>query len=105
MRKNFKIAINGTTSEVVNLGDSVVVGMILPTLNSGNITFTICDTPDGSYVALKDKSGSAITVTAGTGGFAVSSEDLAPLAGYKYFKIVSATTQTAERTIVIMVKK
>jgi hypothetical protein len=97
---------DGTISDAINLSDYVAIGMMLPTLNSGDITFTVCDTEGGSYVALKDKDGAAITIAAGTGGFAVSSEDLAPLAGYRYFKIVCATAQTTSvRTITITVKR
>jgi len=97
--KSCQIPIDGKTSTVVDLEDCEILGLILPTLVSGDLTFTVCATSDGTFVDLK-------SITASTGGFAVTSDDLAGLKGYRYVKIVSATTQTTTaRTFTWLLKK
>ena len=93
-----------TISAAVDLGGCELIGLILPTIITGDVTFTVCDTLAGTYVALKAKGGTALTITAGTGNFAVASDDLAPLAAYRFVKIVTAGTQTSNVTFKFIVK-
>lgn len=93
------IAINGTTSGAVDLEDCEILGLIIPTLISANLTFTVCDTLAGTYVPLKSKGATALSITATTGGFAVSSDDLVGLHGYRFVKIVADATQTTTARI------
>ena len=95
------IAINGLTSGAVDLEDCEILGLIIPTLISANLTFTVCDTLAGTYVALKSKGAAALSITATTGDFAVSSDDLTGLRGYRFVKIVADAAQTTTARIFI----
>ena len=104
--KSCQIAIGGKTSSAVDLEDCEILGLILPTLVSCNLTFTVCSTKSGTFVALKSKSASALTITATTGAFAITSDDLAGLKGYRYVKVVASETQTVTaRTFTWLLKK
>ena len=92
--KSCVIAINGTTSGAVDLEDCEILGLIIPTLISANLTFTVSSTLAGTYVALKTKGAAALSITATTGGFAVTSDDLVGLKGYRFVKIVADAQQT-----------
>ena len=99
------IASGQTKSRVVTVCGYTVMGIILPSLNSCNISFEVGHTPEGQFVSLIDNDGALDPVPAGEGGCAISSELIAPLAGYPYFKIVSSVQQTADRNIKIMLKR
>ena len=103
--KSCEIASSSKTSGVVDLEDCEILGLILPTLTSANLTFTVCATSGGTFVALKSKGASALSITATTGAFAVTSDDLKGLHGYRYVKIVSSETQAAKRTFTWLLKK
>ena len=104
--KNCQIAIGGTTSSAVDLEDCEILGLVLPTLVSCNLTFKVCATSGGTFVDLKAKGGGALTITATTGAFAVTSDDLAGLKGYRYVKILASQTQTVTaRTFTWLLKK
>lgn len=87
-----------THSALVDLGGAAVVGLFLPTIVTGDVTFEATYDPSVTPVTVKAKDGTSLTVTAGTGGFAVSAEDLAPLAGYRWVRVVTAGTQNADVT-------
>ena len=104
--KSCQIAIGGKTSTAVDLEDCEILGLVLPTLVSGALTFTVSSTLTGTYVALQSKALAALTISATTGGIAIASDDLAGLKGYRFVKIVSATTQTTTaRTFTWLLKK
>lgn len=98
------IAAAGTESAAIDLENFAVIGLILPTQDTANITFKVSDKIAGTYVLLKDKDGGTITITATTGGFAVGSDDLAPLAAYRYIKVVSSAAQTTAEEYIFMLK-
>jgi len=95
---------DATHSKIVDLKDVAVVGLILPTIVTGDVTFEVTHDPSVTPVALKAKDGTALTITAGTGGFAVNTDDLAPLAAYRYVRVVTAGTQTSDVTFRFIVK-
>lgn len=97
-------SVDATHSEIIDLKDVAVVGLILPTIVTGDVTFEATHDPSVTPVAVKAKDGTALTITAGTGGFAVSTEDLAPLAGYRYIRVVTAGTQTSDVIFLFIVK-
>ena len=101
------IAIDGTDSSVVDLEDCEILGLIIPTLVSCNLTFMVCDTADGTFVGLKVLAGtSALTITATEGNFAVVSNDLAGLKGYRYVQIIASVAQDGgARTFIWILKK
>jgi len=103
--KTCVIAKDGQTSGAVDLEDAEILGLILPTLDSANITFTVSSTLAGTYVALKAKGAGALTLTATTGGFAITSDDLVGLKGYRFVKVVASAAQTtAARTFTWLLK-
>lgn len=86
----------------VSVEGFAVIGLILPTLDNGNITFEV--SMDGqTWFALKKLDGTVVTLTAGTGGFAVSTSDLDHLAAYRYVRPVTVA-QTADRTLIFVLK-
>jgi len=88
------IAQNGQTSAAADLEGYAVSGLLIPTIDSGNLTFTVSNLVAGTYYTVKDMDGSTFTITAGAGAFAVGSDDLSPLFGYRFIKVVAATAQT-----------
>ena len=98
-------SVSATESDVVDLGNRGILGLILPTIVSGNITFNVAANPSDTPVEVKGADGSAISITAGEGAFAVSSDDLAELAAYRWIQIVTAGTQTSESLEFIWVLK
>ena len=104
--KSCQIAIDGLTSGAVDLEDCEILGLIIPALISANLTFTVSSALAGDYVALKSKGAAALSITATTGGFAVSSDDLTGLKGYRFVKIVADAAQTVTaRTFTWLLKK
>jgi len=87
------IADTATSSAEVNLGaDFEWVQIIIPTIKSANISFTVSETSGGTFQALGSGS-QAITAT--TGGFTT----VAPIGGFQFIKVVSSVAQDAERLI------
>jgi len=93
-----------THSELVDLRGAAVLGLFLPTIVTGNVTFEATYDPSVTPVGVKAKDGTPLTISAGTGGFAVSADDLAPLAGYRYARVVTAGTQTSDVIFRFIVK-
>lgn len=93
-----------TVSDIVDLGNRAIMGLLIPTLDSGDLTFQVAESATGTFRTLKNKSGTVHTITAGTGDLAIDSDDLKALAGYRFVKIVSATTQTSDRTFHFLLK-
>jgi len=91
-------------SAAVDIGSFMVVGLLIPTIDSGNVTFLVCDTLAGTYQDLKKSDASAVSITAGTGNFAVSADDLTPLAAFRFIKVKTAVAQTEDRTFKFIVK-
>jgi len=103
-RDTVTILAQGTTTEAVDLRGYGLLGLILPTLTAGNLTFEASDIEAGTYVAVCDELGAAVTIVAGTGDMAIDATALAPLAGYRWVKIVSAAAQGADRAIIWILK-
>jgi len=93
-----------TTSEAVDLRGYGLLGLILPDLTAGNLTFEASDIEAGPYVAVHDDLGAPVAIVAGAGDVAIDTEALAPLAGYRWVKIVSAAAQGADREIIWILK-
>jgi len=98
------IASGDTESAVADIGNKTICGLLIPTLDSGNLTFQVSEKADGTFRTVKDKTAAAHTVAAGTGDLALASDDLTELAGYRFIKIISAATQTAARTFIWVLK-
>ena len=97
-----------SVSSVVDLEDCEVLGLFVPALNNTpSITFQVADDEDSTPVDLLNKDGStaSITISGGASGFAVSSEDLKPLLGYRFVRVKSSAAQTADRHFYFIVKR
>lgn len=89
----------GTKSPAVDISEYAIIGLLIPEIDSANITFEVTeDEIGGTYYTLKEKDGTTYTVTAGAGNFAVASDELAVLAAYSYVKIVLSAEQSQART-------
>lgn len=99
------IAQTETTSAQIDLEGFAVTGLFIPAIDSANITFEAAPASGGTFQAIKDADGNAITITAGTGNFAVGCDDMAFIDGYRFVKVVASAAQnTAERTFTFSVK-
>lgn len=88
---------NGETASLaVPCHGRSVVRLGFPTLTSGNITFTVTPYAGATAQQLKDSSGTAVTITAGTGAFVAN---VPQLSGCYEFTIVSGAAQGAARSI------
>src|SRR4051794_12498084 len=87
----------GTTSEAVALQGQTLVGFFTPsTFASTAVTFTGCDTIDGTYKPIKDSSGSAISFTVGTNGYyGLKYDQIAAFLGLQFIKMVGGTSEAA----------
>ena len=95
---------DGTLSNAVDIRDAKFISLILPTLDTCNITFEVSDSKTGNYVDLKKADASAVTITATTGGFATLYID--EIAGYGWMKVkASAAQTTATVEILVILKK
>lgn len=95
---------DATHSEMVDLGSEVIAGLIIPTIDTGNITFEVIHDKDVTPVTLKRIDGTDVAITAGVGGFAVSASGLDHLAAFRFVRIVTAGTQTADRRFQWVIK-
>lgn len=99
------IANGGTTSAAINVAGNQVVGFIFPASFEGaTISFTAAPTATGTYDAVKNANdGSALTVYSAASTFVpVNPADLSAL---QYFKIVSASSVGADRTIKVIARQ
>ena len=98
------IAAQGTDSDAVDLRGYGMIGLIVPTITSANLTFEVSETEGGTYRALYNADGSVFTLTTLTGNRAISADDLAPLCAYRWVQIISSESQGAERIFHFIVK-
>jgi hypothetical protein len=97
--KTVTIASGDTTSGEARLSGLQLRGLEVPTIDTGDITFTA--SADGeTYRTLKDPGGTTYTLTAGTGN-AVFMLDPNAFRGVNWLKIVAAS-QSADRTIKLL---
>ncbi|CAB4149581.1 hypothetical protein UFOVP558_10 [uncultured Caudovirales phage] len=98
------IGSSATTSAAITLKGYALTAIKIPAAFTGTtITFTACDTVDGTYVPLKvTTSGTALSYTVAASGYYAI--DPTPFYGIPFLKIVSGSTEAAARTIVYSVK-
>lgn len=88
------IADNGTTSTAIDKRGYPILGMRFSLADASSLTFSVCDTADGTFDVVKDRNGNAITRGSfAAGRQALGAEDLAFLAPYNFFKVIAGTTQ------------
>ena len=98
------IVSGGTTTEQLNLNDNKLTGIIIPTITSGNITFSVSEVSGGTFRGLKNANNIAMTIGASVGNIAVADAELMnALAPWKHVKII-AQTQADDRYFIVVTK-
>jgi hypothetical protein len=74
-----------------------VCGFFTPAVFASTaVTFSVCDTKDGTYVPLKDSSGSAISFTVSTSGYyGFKNDQISAFQGVKFLKAVGGSSEAA----------
>jgi hypothetical protein len=96
-KENLTVATGETTSSAAEIWDASFGMLYIPAeFNGTTITFTVCDTIDGTYLGVKEENGSdtSLTVAAST-AVAIPSEVFAA----PYLKIVCGSAQTTTPTV------
>lgn len=98
------IASGAAASGAIDLHGGVLHGFSLPAEFDGTaLTFTTSTTIDGTFVAVKDSSGSAISFTvAASGYYGLSDDQKAKLKGCRFLKLVSGTNQSTPDTVITL---
>jgi hypothetical protein len=92
------IASGGATSGAMVLDGYAFGGFILPATFDGTaMTFTVCDTFAGTYVALEDATGAAISLTVeASKAYALPAD----LFAFPFAKLVAGTNQSTTDTVI-----
>jgi hypothetical protein len=94
------IAASGTTSGAVDLGGTTLVELDIPATFTGtSVTFLKSNSLDGTYAALRDGLGNNVTLTVAQGLNISAGNIIKHLLGVRYIKVVSGSTEGAERVI------
>ena len=100
------IANGATTSDAISLLDQVAGGIITPAALTGtSLTFTVCNTVGGTYVALYDSDNNLVSMTVTVSrAYAFTGAEADALAPWPFVKIVSGSAEAAERSLVVCLK-
>ena len=99
------IAESGTTSDAIDTSEETVVGLEVPaSLDSTSISFTCCESSDGTFVPLRDTTNTPLSITCDNtaGQFFF---DPSNFAGVRFLKVVMGTTETSARTLKLITRK
>lgn len=96
---NITIANGGTQSDWVAVGNPTELGLYVPALTSSTLTVKVAQDASGTGAqALVDGTGTAkLTYAAGTGGFAISSNEMGACLGYSHIGVTCGSAQGAQR--------
>lgn len=99
------IAASGTTSAAVAVPDKCeLVGIFAPVCTGTALTLTASPTAGGTYVAVKTAADAAVSITiSGTAHYIAL--DPALYGGLQNIKLVSGSSQAAERTFTLVFRK
>lgn len=94
------IAASGTTSGPIDARNWNQFAIIKPATTGTAITVTVSTTRNGTYTALLSSGSTAVSLTAqaAAGTYPLSSE----IGKFPWFKLVSGSTEAAERSIVVV---
>ncbi len=97
------VATSATTSAAVSLIGVTILGVITPSALTGtSLTFQVSSSAAGTYVPLYDSAGTQVSVTvAASRGYYL---DPAIFAGWRYVKLVSGSSEAADRTFTLFVR-
>lgn len=98
------IASSGTTSGEQDLDGNTLCGLMMPAAFTGvAITFLVSLTTGGTFNALTKDDGSAYSVTVAASKYVAL--DYTKFAGVRYVKIVSGSSEGADRTVNLVARK
>jgi hypothetical protein len=100
------IANGAQDSSVFQLGEATYMALGMPAAFTGTaMTFKGASTEAGTFVVVKDDSGSDVSITVGTSRWvALQAAVMAKLAAFRFLKLVSGSAEGAARTIEIVSK-
>lgn len=108
--KTAVIAESGSLSGEVDLEGYSISHIVMPAAwTAANITFAVSTTTGGTFVPLYDESGSEVTSVVAASGAYAQDANAGKLFGIRYIKLrsgtnASAVTQTAARTLTLLLK-
>lgn len=98
------IASSGTTSGAVDLRGMTLCGFYMPAAFTGTtITFTAATAEAGTYLPVEDGDGASISKTVSASKYV--KVDPADFAGIQFLKLVSGSSEGAERTITLAIRQ
>lgn len=97
----------GTTTDAIGLAGQTVVGFITPhVFASTTITFSMCDTIDGTYITIKDSSGSAVSFTVSTDGYyGFKYDQIGAFLGVRFLKVIGGSSEAANTVVKLAVRE
>lgn len=99
------VSVDNDDSNAVDLRGYGLLGLIVPELEqASNLQFYVSETEAGTYRQLTGGNGVAITITLAGVVAAISTDALAPLGAYRWVKIHTTETQSADRTFIWILK-
>lgn len=95
------VSASATVSSIIDLGSNQLFAVHLPAAFTGTaLSFTVAPQVDGTYQALYDDAGNAISITVAQGRtVGITGANAASLAACRFIKLVSNDTEVADRTI------
>lgn len=97
------IANSATSSDPITTGGMSLCGIKLPAAFTGTaLTFTMCDTVDGTYVGMKKADGTDLSYVVAQNTYVII--DPKDFQGVNFFKIKSGSTEGGARTLVCSLK-
>lgn len=104
--RSVTIANGETTSGAVNLQDYAIVGLHMPAAFTGaTITFQAATSESGSYNDVYDSDGNQVSASvAADRAIGLSGAEADALAPWNWVKLVSGSSEGADRTITLAIK-
>jgi hypothetical protein len=94
------LASGGTTSAEIDLGGTMLVGLQMPSTFTGtSVTFTVANASGGTFQTMKDGAGNSVSKTVAASQYIAIDPTL--FRGVRFCKIVSGSTEGADRTITV----
>ena len=97
------IAASGTVSNVISSSGLGLCGIKFPAGFLGTtVTFNVCESATGTFVPMKNSTGTAISYTVGASEYTVINPS--DFQGVAFFEIVSGTAQTSGASLICSLK-
>jgi hypothetical protein len=98
------IADGGTTTDVIDIGTSgFLSGAKFPAMTTDtSVAVHVCEKRDGTFTALEDGAGNAVTIACATSGVSAAEvSNITAVAGWRYFKLVAGSAQSGAKNIFV----